>query len=87
MAVSTIPERSSRYLIRWRDSSPLGELVETLKADSKIQVLDEIGPTGQPHTLVAMMSDEQAAALRARHLGRLLVEPDRPLKLQDIDFG
>lgn len=83
MQAPAIPERKkNRYLIHWRDSSSLSDLVETLKADSTIQLLDEIGPTGQPHTLVALMSDGQADALRARYSGRLLVEPDRPLTLQ-----
>jgi hypothetical protein len=74
---------SGRYIIRAYDSKKLVEFVDSLDADSGIELIDLIGPAGQPHTAVVAMSPDKAAAL-AQHFrttNQLTIEPDRPLSL------
>jgi hypothetical protein len=52
-----------------------------MTADPAIDVLDALGPAGQPHTLVVAITSDQADALRQRFAGRLKVEADQPLSL------
>lgn len=81
MPETTTPARQ-RYLVRSRgDNRALHELIPRL--DPTIRVIDRIGPSDDPHTLVLEMSAAAAAALgeSLRQDGRLILERDRPLSL------
>lgn len=80
------PEKTSiRYIIRGtHETASLDDVVKDIEADPGMELLDLIGPAGQPHTAVASMPADKAAALeqRFRSLNKpLTIEPDRPLSL------
>src|SRR6266851_254471 len=81
MLLSNSARRTKRYLITSQDPQRLAEAIRIVKADPTMELLDEIGPANQPHTLVVGMGDEQAAALKQRFAGQLIVEQDRPVTL------
>jgi hypothetical protein len=73
-----------RYIIRSRDDAkPLAEFLSSVDDDPAIDLVDTIGPQGQPHTVVVEMSHEKALSLeqRFRNTNQLVIEPDRPLSL------
>ncbi|MCG2583342.1 hypothetical protein [Massilia sp. TS11] len=77
-----IPPTRARYLVRSRgDNRALHELIPRL--DPTVRVIDRIGPSDDPHTLVLEMSSTSAAALgeQLKQDGRLILEPDRPLSM------
>lgn len=74
---------SGRYIIRGGDSRTLVEFIDRLAADKSYELVDLIGPPGQPHTAVVVMTHDRAAALaeQFRTSNQLTIEPDRPLSL------
>jgi hypothetical protein len=84
MPLSQTGPGKARYLIRAvGDAVPLTDFLTSLRDDSSIAIVDQIGPPGQPHTVVAEMSHDQARALEQRfsQSNQLMIEPDRPLSL------
>lgn len=94
-----------RYLIATRRMSgmtafgtgpvSLNTLLEGLRANADIEVMDTIGPKavlgtlsdgmpGAPHVIVAKMDDRKADILRQQAHGQLLVERDHPVTLLDV---
>jgi len=69
------------YLVRARQPGVLTQAVTRIEADPAITIVRRIGPSDEPHTLVASMAEAQAAALRQQFAGELIVERDRPLTL------
>jgi hypothetical protein len=69
------------YLVRARQPGVLARAITRIEADPGITIVRRIGPSDEPHTLVASMADAQAAALRQQFAGELIVERDRPLTL------
>lgn len=78
-------EGENTYLLQPREPDVLAQVRELIGADASIKVLQEIGPAGEPHTLVVAMREQQAAELKHRFAGRLIVERDRPLTLYSAD--
>lgn len=72
-----------RYIIRSGDSALLAALICRIQADTSIALLDVIGPSDAPHTVVVGTSPEVAAALEMqfRSSNQFTIEPDRPLSL------
>lgn len=84
MPLSQTGPGKARYLIRAAgDAVPLADFLNSVRADASIAIVDQIGPPGQPHTVVAEMSHDQARALEQRfsQSNQLMIEPDRPLSL------
>lgn len=84
----------TRYIVRARDDasdatggartrSALSDFIQSIGNDPDIAVVDEIGPSGHPHTLVISVPAHAAAALeeRFRQTPQLMFERDRPLSL------
>jgi hypothetical protein len=69
------------YLVRARQPGVLARAIAGIEADPAITIMRRIGPSDEPHTLVASMAEAQAAALRQQFAGQLIVERDRPLAL------
>lgn len=83
--LQTGPDKA-RFLIRAvGDAVPLTDFLASAAADPAIKIVDRIGPAGNPHTVVAELSHDQARALEQRfnQSKQLLIEPDRPLSLFD----
>ena len=73
---------SNRYLVSADEPSALTQVIDNLRADPSVELLDTIGPPQAPHTAVVNMNDEQAAGLRRKFgaaVPGLLIEPDQPL--------
>jgi len=79
----TTPAGGARHIIRAADSGLLAELIRRIEADPSVQLLDVIGPVDAPHTVVAAMSPDTAAAfeMQFRASNQFTIEPDRPLSL------
>jgi hypothetical protein len=74
----------ARFLIRAvGDAVPLADFLNSICGDPTIAIVDQIGPPGRPHTVVAEMSHDRARALEQRfsQSNQLMIEPDRPLSL------
>lgn len=73
----------ARFIIRSDDHGQLAEFIKNANDDPDIEMIDSIGPAGQPHTVVVAMSAEKASSLeqRFRNAAHLKIEPDRPLSL------
>lgn len=73
----------SRYLIIANDGQRLQRFIAELQRDKEVQLLDTLGPTNMPHTLICAMTHEKAAALAENFQaeGALRIEPDQPLSL------
>jgi len=71
----------SQYLVQAHEPQTLASLVPLLEADPQAQIVNKIGPPGQPHTLVVRLSQQQADALQQKYPGELIVERDQPLSL------
>ena len=84
----------TRYIVRARDAAKrdalsvtseraLNDFIQSIGNDPDIAVVDEIGPSGHPHTLVISVPAHAAAALeeRFRQTPQLMFERDRPLSL------
>jgi len=75
---------SGRYIVRSSDPRYLAMFIDGIRADPEIELIDTIGPPGQPHTAVLAMSEDKARALdlQFRTMNpQLTIEPDRPLSL------
>jgi hypothetical protein len=73
-----------RYIIRSADPGQIIAFIESIRYDPGIELIDAIGPPGQPHTAVVITSDERARALDLHFRTsnyQLTIEPDRPLSL------
>jgi aspartate carbamoyltransferase regulatory subunit len=72
---------NKRYLVSAEQTSALAHVIDHVKADPALQLVDTIGPQQAPHTLVVDMNEEQAARLRKKFskLRGLSIEPDQPL--------
>lgn len=72
-----------RYIIRSEDGTQMIELIRRFEADPAIELVDVIGPDDTPHTVVARMAPEMAAALALQFStsNQFTIEPDRPLSL------
>lgn len=75
---------SGHYIIRATDPAALASFIREASVDPELTLIDQIGPAGQPHTVVVTMSSAKAAALEQRFSptsSPLKIEPDRPLSL------
>jgi hypothetical protein len=77
-----------RYLVSARDPAALAKVIEHMRADPALKLLDTIGPPKAPHTAVVSMNDKQAARLRLHFaaVAGLTVEADQPLSPLDGDL-
>jgi len=73
----------SRYLIRATGARKLTDIIDELKNDSTVELLDTLGPANQPHTIVVAISHDKAHSLEQRFATsqEFKIEPDRPLSL------
>lgn len=69
------------YLVRARVPATLLRARELIESDPAFTLRRQMGPAGEPHTLVISTSDEAAARLRQCFANDLIVERDRPLQL------
>jgi hypothetical protein len=84
MSPITPKSDSGRYIIQAADPRQLAEFLDEIGKDKDMELLDTIGPAGQPHTAVVAMSQEKANSLEQRFRTsnqQLKIEPDRPLSL------
>jgi len=75
-----------RFIVRARqDGDTLSEFLDTVRGDPDLDVIDTIGPPGQPHTAVLAVAPALADAFeqRIRTSPQLMIERDRPLSLLD----
>lgn len=74
---------TGRYIVRANDPKQLTAFIDDIGRDTGIELLDTIGPAGEPHTVVVAMSQEKAKVLEQhfRNSNQLTIEPDRPLSL------
>lgn len=75
-----------RFIVRTRhEGATLTEFLNLVGCDPAFEVVDTIGPAGQPHTAVVATGAEHAARFEQRfnQLEHLIVERDRPLSLFD----
>ena len=74
---------TGRYIVRARDPARLVEFVDDVRNDPAMELVDMIGPAGQPHTAVVVMPHDSASSLEQRFSAshQLTIEPDRPLSL------
>lgn len=72
-----------RFIIRADDATHLQAFISEIGQDPAIELVDVIGPAGQPHTAVVAITPDTARALeqRFRTANQLKIEPDRPLSL------
>jgi len=69
-----------RYLVAQTGAGDLlSELTRQFDADAEIEVLDKVGPAGQPDTVVVSMTPDRARELQKKFAGKLIVEKDAPL--------
>ena len=76
----------SRYIVRARaEGSTLNDFLISIQGDPELELVDTIGPQGQPHTAVVAVTPEQALSFeqRFRNSQHLMIERDRPLSLFD----
>lgn len=76
-----------RYIISAADPRHLADFLNS--ADAGVEIVDQIGPAGQPHTVIVSIPPARAPALRerVRNSQQLTIEPDRPLSLFGDDDG
>jgi hypothetical protein len=76
---------AGHFIIRSSDPAALADFIDEVSIDPELGLIDQIGPIGQPHTVVVAMSNAKAAALeqRFKQASPLKIEPDRPLSLFD----
>lgn len=78
-----IPSPSTRgqYIVRAADPARLTQFLDSLRDDPAVEVVDQIGPAGQPHTAVLTVAADRASDLEQRIRGtdQLSIEADRPL--------
>lgn len=69
------------YVVQARQPGVLTRAITRIEADPAITIVRRLGPSDEPHTLVASMAEAQAATLRQQFAGELIIERDRPLTL------
>src|SRR5262245_37619596 len=75
------PEGHARYTVISRDPVLLVLVAKTIRDNPLTILLDELGPSDQPHTLVVSMTEQEAANLKQLFGDRLVIERDKPLTL------
>lgn len=72
-----------RYIVHSKEPGQLAEFIRNIQTEPEVELLDTLGPSGQPHTVVVSMSHEKAQALEQQSdfSKHLTIEPDRPLSL------
>ena len=79
-----MPASTTNYIVRARESDgALAAFMRGIASDPDITLVDQIGPHGDPHTLVISVAADKAASLeeRFRNQTQLMLERDRPLSL------
>lgn len=79
-----------RFIVRTRaEGGTLAEFLTELRTDPALELVDTIGPPGQPHTAVVATSADHAPAFeqRFRNSPHIMIERDRPLSLFDRTAG
>jgi hypothetical protein len=74
----------ARYLVQSPLPGAVARFLEAVAGDPEMEIVDRIGPPGEPHTAVLVMAAPKADALKQqfRISGQgLTIEPDRPLSL------
>ena len=87
MPPSNSARQTKRYLIKSQEPERLSDFRSIVNADPTMELLDEVGPTGEPHTLVVGMGDEQAATLKQRFAGQVIIEQERSAPLNQPRGG
>jgi hypothetical protein len=77
-SVTSRPDRE-RYIVGSAEPGLLSTLVEMLRADPQIDLLQVKGPADRPSLLVIETTADRAEQLKQQFHG-LVVEPDAPLK-------
>lgn len=75
-----------RFIVRTRvEGSTLADFLTNIATDPALELVDTIGPSGQPHTAVVSTCPEHAPAFeeRFRNSTQIMIERDRPLSLFD----
>lgn len=75
-----------RFIVRTRvEGSTLADFLATMTNDPALELVDTIGPPGEPHTAVVSICPEHAPAFeeRFRNSTQIMIERDRPLSLFD----
>ena len=79
-----------RFIVRTRaEGGTLADFLTAVGSDPALELVDTIGPPGQPHTAVVATSAEHAPAFeqRFRTSPHITIERDRPLSLFDKATG
>jgi len=81
MPLIPTPSARDQYIVRATDPGRLTVFLDGLRDDPAIEVVDRIGPAGQPHTAVLAVPADRASGLqqRIRSIEHLSIEPNRPL--------
>lgn len=75
-----------RFIVRARDDGgTLADFLALVEREPALELIDTIGPPGDPHTAVISTSAAHAADFeqRFRHSPHIMIERDRPLSLFD----
>ena len=73
-----------RYIVRARDDpAALAAFLASVGSDPDIELVDTIGPPGQPHTAVVAIAPDKVPSFERRFQNskQLLIERDRPLSM------
>ena len=77
-----------RYIVRARsEGSALADFLAAAQGEPTLEVLDTIGPQGQPHTAIVALDAELASAFEQRFCNspHLMIERDQPLSPLQAD--
>ena len=85
MSQTSSPGERYDYLVRAHRPALLPQVKALIVNDPSFTLLRQLGPPGEPHTLVVAMAEQDAATLQQRFPGELIVERDRPLTLFRYD--
>jgi hypothetical protein len=75
-----------RFIVRTRtEGTTLADFLAMIATDPDLELVDTIGPAGQPHTAVVAIDADLAPAFEQRFQNSplLMIERDRPLSLFD----
>jgi len=81
MPKETSGNARQNFLVRARHSTALAQVIGHIEADPSIAIERRVGAGDGLETLVVSMSESQAALLRQRFPGEVIVESDQPLTL------
>ena len=89
MILTQTGSERGRYLVRAvGDAVPLTGFLDSIAGNPAIDVVQHIGPPGQPHTVVAEMSHDNARELEqqlTQSQQPIMIEPDAPMSMFDGD--